>query len=73
MTHTQPYQAHLPMELFRPSLSYPSYPYAEMLAHTAERYPEHVTVVVKDINLTYRELDVLVNSFANAFFLLLQA
>jgi long-chain acyl-CoA synthetase len=56
----------LPLELFRPSLQYPSYPYAEMLAHTAERYPEHVAVIFKDINLTYRELDALVNSFANA-------
>ena|SRR5579875_19188 len=63
---TQPTQVRLPMELFRPSLSYPSYPYAEMLARTAERYPEHSAVVFKDVNLTYRELDALVNSFANA-------
>lgn len=54
------------MELFRPSLAYPSYPYAEMLARTAERYPEHTAVVSRDIDLTYRELDALVNSFANA-------
>ncbi len=54
------------LELFRPSLQYPSYPYAEMLARTAERHPEHVAVVFKDINLTCRELDALVNSFANA-------
>ncbi len=54
------------MELFRPSLSYPSYPYAEMLARTAERYPEYTAVVFRDIDLTYRELDALVNSFANA-------
>src|SRR5437899_11559968 len=53
-------------ELFRPSLQYPSYPYAEMLTRTAERYPEHVAVVFKDVNLTYRELDALVNCFANA-------
>ena len=53
-------------ELFRPALQYPSYPYAEMLARTAERYPEHIAVVFKDVNLTYRELDALVNSFANA-------
>lgn len=53
-------------ELFRPSLQYPSYPYAEMLTRTAERYPEHIAVVFKDVNLTYRELDALVNSFANA-------
>ncbi len=57
---------HLQMELFRPSLQYPSYAYAEMLTCTAERYPEHVAVVFKDVSLTYRELDALVNSFANA-------
>ncbi len=53
-------------ELFRPALRYPSYPYAEMLARTAERYPEQVAVVFNNVNLTYRELDALVNSFANA-------
>jgi long-chain acyl-CoA synthetase len=56
----------LQMELFRPSLQYPSYPYAEMLTRTAERYPEHVAVVFKDVNLTYRELDALAHCFANA-------
>jgi long-chain acyl-CoA synthetase len=65
-TSTSSNQPHLLAELFRPALQYPSYPYAEMLARTAERYPEHVAVVFKDVNLTYRELDALVNSFANA-------
>ncbi|MBO0791714.1 MAG: acyl--CoA ligase, partial [Ktedonobacteraceae bacterium] len=59
-------QPRLQMELFRPSLQYPSYPYAEMLARTAERYPEHVALVFNDVSLTYRELDALVSSFANA-------
>src|SRR5712691_9559229 len=59
-------QPHLQMELFRPSLQYPSYLYAEMLTRTAERYPEQIAVVFNDVNLTYRELDALVNSFANA-------
>ena len=54
------------MELFRPSLQYPSHPYAEMLAQTSQRYPEQVALIYKDVNLTYRELDALVNSFANA-------
>jgi len=54
------------MELFRPSLHYSSHPYAEMLARTAERYPEQVALIYKDVNLTYREFDALVNSFANA-------
>src|SRR5437870_4704525 len=59
-------QHHLQMELFRPSLQYPSYPYAEMLAQTAERHPEQVAVVFHTVSLTYRELDALVNTFANA-------
>ncbi len=65
-TATSISQPRLQMELFRPSLPYPSYPYAEMLARTAERYPDHVAVVFNDVSLTYRELDALVNSFANA-------
>ncbi len=54
------------MELFRPSLNYPTHPYDEMLVRTAERFPENVAVISKDVNLTYRELDALTNSFANA-------
>ncbi len=54
------------MGLFRPSLNYPDYPYAEMLVHTAERFPENVAVIFQDVSLTYRELDALTNSFANA-------
>src|SRR5438477_12959727 len=57
---------HVQPELFRPSLQYPAYPYAEMLTRTAERYPEHVAVVFNDVNLTYRELEALVNAFAHA-------
>jgi len=57
---------HLQMELFRPALQYPAYSYAEMLAQTAARYPEHVAVVFNDVNLTYRELEALVNAFARA-------
>ena len=59
-------QPHLQPELFRPPLQYPSYPYAEMLTRAAERYPEHIAVVFNDVNLTYRELEALVNAFANA-------
>jgi long-chain acyl-CoA synthetase len=65
-TSTSSNHSHLQPELFRPALQYPSYPYAGMLARTAERYPEHLAVVFKDVNLTYRELDALVSSFANA-------
>jgi long-chain acyl-CoA synthetase len=57
---------HLQTELFRPSLQYPSQAYAEILSKTAERYPENEAVIFKDINLSYRELESLVNTFANA-------
>ncbi len=53
-------------ELFRPSLPYPSHPYAEILSRTAERFPENEAVIFRDLNLTYRELDALVNAFSNA-------
>jgi long-chain acyl-CoA synthetase len=53
-------------ELFRPSLQYPTYPYAEMLARTAERYPEQAALVFREAYLTYRELDALVNILGNA-------
>ena len=52
--------------LFRPSLQYPVHPYAEMLSDTAKRCPEQTALLFEDVNLTYRELDALVNSFANA-------
>src|SRR5437762_6085481 len=102
---------HIQTELFRPSLQYPSHPYADILFRTAERFPENEAVIFpapirlandagaselsrsdneatastaaqsirtsgvrfaqarrkeKDVNLTYRELDALVNVFANA-------
>ena len=53
-------------ELFRPSLHYPSHLYDEMLTHSAQRFPENVAILFKDVNLSYRELDALVNAFANA-------
>jgi long-chain acyl-CoA synthetase len=53
-------------ELFRPSLTYPVHPYDQTLTRTAERYPEQVAVVSQEVNLTYRELEALVNAFANA-------
>jgi long-chain acyl-CoA synthetase len=56
----------LQMDLFRPPLQYPVHPYADLLAHTAERYPENEAVLTKDVTLTYRELNSLVNMFANA-------
>jgi len=54
------------MALFRPPLCYSSHPYDEILTRTAQRFPENEAVIFGDVNLTYRELDALVNAFANA-------
>jgi long-chain acyl-CoA synthetase len=53
-------------ELFRPPFQYPTHPYDEMLTLTAQRFPENDALLFKDANLSYREMDALVNSFANA-------
>ena len=65
-TSTSTNQSYVQTELFRPSLNYPVHSYDEMLTRTAERYPEHVAVVFREVSLTYRELEALVNAFANA-------
>ena len=54
------------LDLFRPSLSYPSIQYDEMLTLTAQRFPENEALIFREVNLTYRELDALVNSLSNA-------
>ncbi len=53
-------------ELVRPRLTYPEMPYGEMLTRPATLYPEREAVVFKDTNLTFRELEGLVNAFATA-------
>jgi long-chain acyl-CoA synthetase len=53
-------------ELFRPRLTYTPMLYGEMLARPVTLYPERPAIVFKDTSLTYRELDGLVNAFANA-------
>jgi long-chain acyl-CoA synthetase len=53
-------------ELDRPRLTYPDIPYGEMLTRPATLFPERPAIVFKDTRLTFRELDGLVNSFANA-------
>ncbi len=65
-TSTSTNRASIQKELFRPPLHYPVHPYDEMLTRTAERYPENVAVVSQEVNLTYRELEALVNAFAHA-------
>ena len=66
MSDTSINRPHLQAELFRPSLVYPSHPYSELLTRTAQRFPEHEAVIFRDVNLSYRELEALVNAFANA-------
>jgi long-chain acyl-CoA synthetase len=59
-------QPRVRLDLFRPALSYPSCQYDEMLALTAQRFPENEALIFREVNLTYRELDALVNAMANA-------
>lgn len=53
-------------EFFRPKINYPDIAWGEMLSHGANQYPENTALVFKDINLSFREVDNLTNSFANA-------
>ncbi|HVB72844.1 MAG TPA: long-chain-fatty-acid--CoA ligase [Ktedonobacteraceae bacterium] len=53
-------------ELFRPALHYPEHAYSEMLTRTAQRFPESEALLFHDDNLTYRELEALVNAVARA-------
>lgn len=53
-------------EFFRPPLTYPNIPYGAMLTHAAERWPESVAVVFRDVSLTFRELEALTDRFAHA-------
>jgi long-chain acyl-CoA synthetase len=53
-------------EFFRPPLDYPRIPYDQVLSHGAERYPENVAVIFREVSLTYRELEALTNRFARA-------
>src|SRR6185503_19010439 len=53
-------------ELYRPRLTYPEMAYGEMLDRPTLLYPEREAIGFKDVSLTFRELDGLVNAFANA-------
>lgn len=52
-------------ELFRPPLVYPRIAYGEMLARPVALHPDRRAVAFRDTSLTFRELDGLVNAFAN--------
>ena len=53
-------------ELYRPRLTYPDIPYGAMLDRPVTLYPEREAISFKDVSLTFRELEGLVNAFANA-------
>ena len=53
-------------ELYRPRLTYPEMTYGEMLDRPTLLYPEREAIGFKDVSLTFRELEGLVNAFANA-------
>ena len=53
-------------ELYRPRLTYPEMPYGAMLDRPVMLHPEREAISFKDVSLTFRELEGLVNAFANA-------
>ena len=48
------------------TLSYPEITLPDLLSHSARRYPGHPAIRFYGRTLRYRELDALVNQFANA-------
>ena len=53
-------------ELFRPHLHYPTVPYHGLLRRTVQCWPDKIATVFHKQRLTFRELDGLSNSLANA-------
>lgn len=53
-------------DFFRAAIDIPEIPYGEMLWESAQRFPEKTAVVFQGQKISYRELDGLVNCFANA-------
>ena len=53
-------------ELYRPKLTYPEMPYGDMLDRPVALYPEREAIAFRDVSITFRELEGLVNSFGNA-------
>lgn len=51
---------------FRAALDIPEIPFGEMLWESAQRFPEKIAIVYQGQKISFRELDGLVNSFANA-------
>jgi long-chain acyl-CoA synthetase len=53
-------------EFFRAAIDIPEIPFGEMLWESAQRFPEKIALVFQGQKISYRELDGLANSFANA-------
>jgi long-chain acyl-CoA synthetase len=51
---------------FRAAIDIPEIPFGEMLWESAQRFPEKIAIIYQGQKITFRELDGLVNSFANA-------
>jgi len=51
---------------FRAAIDIPEIPFGEMLWESAQRFPEKIALVFQGQKISYRELDGLANSFANA-------
>jgi long-chain acyl-CoA synthetase len=53
-------------EFFRAAIDIPEIPFGEMLWESAQRFPEKIALVFQGQKMSYRELDGLANSCANA-------
>ena len=53
-------------DLFRAAVDIPEIPFGEMLWESAQRFPERTAVIFQGQRFSYRELDGLASSFANA-------
>src|SRR5918996_3295062 len=53
-------------EFFRAPIDMPEIPFGEMLWESAQRFPEKIAVIFQGQKISYRELDGLASSFANA-------
>ena len=51
---------------YRAAIDIPEIPFSEMLWESAQRFPEKIAVIYQGQKISFRELDGLVNGFANA-------
>jgi long-chain acyl-CoA synthetase len=52
-------------ELFRPPVDFPDVVYDHLLRQAAERHPDRVAIIYRNMSLTYREVIAMVNRIAN--------